>query len=113
MRDFQLVMAGLDPAIHLLRKTLARMDGYAGLRLAEGASAPQAGRALDDFLDVRANSPFQKLARFVQRAECQPGLRKIFHCAFFAVDHGEHQHDLAAGIAHRIDGLDGRSRRWW
>jgi hypothetical protein len=25
-----LVMAGLDPAIHLLRETLAKMDGYAG-----------------------------------------------------------------------------------
>jgi hypothetical protein len=36
---------GLDPAIHLLWKTLAKMDGCAGLRLAEGASAPQAGQA--------------------------------------------------------------------
>ena len=25
-----LVMAGLDPAIHLLRKTLVKIDGYAG-----------------------------------------------------------------------------------
>jgi hypothetical protein len=24
------VIAGLDPAIHLLRKTLVKMDGYAG-----------------------------------------------------------------------------------
>jgi hypothetical protein len=32
MRDAEsiLVMAGLDPAIHLLRKTLAKIDGYAG-----------------------------------------------------------------------------------
>jgi len=27
---FLLVMAGLDPAIHLLRKTLVTIDGYAG-----------------------------------------------------------------------------------
>jgi hypothetical protein len=27
---FLLVMAGLDPAIHLLRKTLVKIDGYAG-----------------------------------------------------------------------------------
>jgi hypothetical protein len=40
------VMAGLDPAIHPLRKTIfMKMDGYAGLRRAEGASAPQAGQA--------------------------------------------------------------------
>jgi hypothetical protein len=31
------VIAGLAPAIHPLRKSLiAKMDGYAGLRLAEG-----------------------------------------------------------------------------
>jgi hypothetical protein len=40
------VIAGLDPAIHLFRKSsFAKIDGYAGLRLAEGASAPQAGQA--------------------------------------------------------------------
>ena len=27
---FLLVIAGLDPAIHLLRKTLVKIDGYAG-----------------------------------------------------------------------------------
>jgi hypothetical protein len=26
----QVVMAGLDPAIHPLRKTLMKLDGYAG-----------------------------------------------------------------------------------
>jgi hypothetical protein len=36
-------LIGDDPAIHPLRKTLAKVDGYAGLRRAEGASAPQAG----------------------------------------------------------------------
>src|SRR5437764_6479612 len=39
------VIAGLDPAIHPHRKTLCEVDGYAGLRLAEGASAPQADQA--------------------------------------------------------------------
>jgi hypothetical protein len=39
------VMAGLDPAIHLLRKILLKRDGCAGLRLAETASAAQAGQA--------------------------------------------------------------------
>jgi hypothetical protein len=29
-RPINLVIAGLDPAIHLLRKTLSKMDGYAG-----------------------------------------------------------------------------------
>src|ERR1700710_1295471 len=56
-----------------------------------------------------AESPAQKLTRLVKRAERNAGLRKIFRCTFLAVDHGEHQHDLAAGIAHRIDRLDGRS----
>ncbi|HEV7602167.1 MAG TPA: hypothetical protein VGO49_18160 [Bradyrhizobium sp.] len=42
---YPFVIAGLDPAIHLLRKILAKIDGCAGLRLAEGASAPQAGQA--------------------------------------------------------------------
>jgi hypothetical protein len=37
-----IVIAGLDPAIRPLRKILAKIDGCAGLRLAEGASAPQA-----------------------------------------------------------------------
>jgi hypothetical protein len=37
------VIAGLDPAIHLEKMILK--DGYAGLRRAEGASAPQAGQA--------------------------------------------------------------------
>jgi hypothetical protein len=27
---FVIVVAGLDPAIHPLRKSLAKMDGYAG-----------------------------------------------------------------------------------
>jgi hypothetical protein len=27
---YWIVMAGLDPAIHLLRKTFAKTDGYAG-----------------------------------------------------------------------------------
>ena len=39
------VIAGLDPAIHPLRKSLAKSDGCAGLRLAEAASAAQAGQA--------------------------------------------------------------------
>src|SRR5206468_3169189 len=33
------VTAGLDPAIHLPRNTLAKRDGCAGLRLPEAASA--------------------------------------------------------------------------
>jgi hypothetical protein len=40
---FVLVIAGLDPAIHHVKNLL--FDGCAGLRLAEGASAPQAGQA--------------------------------------------------------------------
>jgi hypothetical protein len=39
------VIAGLDPAIHPLRKILLKMDGCAGLRPAEAASAAQAGQA--------------------------------------------------------------------
>jgi hypothetical protein len=42
--DKSSVIAGLDPAI-LLKTNLAKVDGCAGLRLAEGASAPQAGQA--------------------------------------------------------------------
>ena len=45
------------------------------------------------------------LALYSER-NATPGLREIFRRAFFAVDHGEHQHDLAAGVAHRIDRLD-------
>jgi putative endonuclease len=44
----KIVIAGLDPAIHHLRKTPSKKDGCAGLRLAEGASAPQAGHARAD-----------------------------------------------------------------
>jgi hypothetical protein len=36
---------GLIPVIHLLRKNFTKIDRYAGLRRAEGASAPQAGQA--------------------------------------------------------------------
>jgi hypothetical protein len=36
-------MAGLDPAIHHLRKTLVKSDGYAGLCLAEGGFGPAGG----------------------------------------------------------------------
>jgi hypothetical protein len=46
----KLVMRGLDPRIHLFRKKVFRKKvfipaGLPGLRLAEEASAPQAGRA--------------------------------------------------------------------
>jgi hypothetical protein len=35
--------AGLDPAIHPLRKISMKMDGCAGLRLAEGGFGPAGG----------------------------------------------------------------------
>ena len=48
MSTGQFVIAGLDPAIHLFKMiqvlSACADDGQAGLRLAEGASAPQAGQ---------------------------------------------------------------------
>ncbi len=54
-----------------------------------------------------SRSTLQKLARLVERAEGEAGLREIFRGAFLAIDHGEHQHDLAAGVAHGFDRLHG------
>jgi hypothetical protein len=65
-----LVIAGLDPAIHPLRKTLSKRDGYAGLRLAEGASAPQAGQAPRMTLSV-----LQRLAKISDSNFKQPSAR--------------------------------------
>ena len=49
--------------------------------------------------------PLQKLAGLVERAERQAGFREGFGRAFLAVDHGEHQRHLAAGIALIFAGL--------
>src|SRR6202035_4736361 len=54
-------------------------------------------------------SILQELAGLVERAEGNAGFGESFGRAFFAVDHGEHQHDLAAGLAHRFGGLPRRA----
>src|SRR3982074_3008714 len=59
-----------------------------------------------DALAVSAGSPAQKFAGLVERAKFQPGLREVFRSTLLAVHHGEHQRDLAAGVAHRLDRLD-------
>ena len=51
----------------------------------------------------------QKFTGLVQRAELQPRLRERFGRAFFAVDHGEHQRDHAAGVAHGFRRLQRRA----
>src|SRR3954454_14875962 len=60
-----------------------------------------------DAFAMSGSLPAQKLTRLVERAERNAGLCEIFRRTFLAVDHGEHQHDLTAGVAHRIGGLDG------
>ena len=60
---------------------------------------------------VYPRSPLQKFTRLVQRAERDAGLCKSFGGAFLAVDHGEDQRDLGAGIAHRLCGLAGGGER--
>src|SRR5258708_39463570 len=54
-------------------------------------------------------SPLQEFAGLVERAKRKAGLRKVFGRAFLAVDHGEHQCDLATGVAHRFDRLHRRT----
>src|SRR5258706_5793840 len=51
----------------------------------------------------RRESILQEFAGLVERAEGNAGLRKGLGRAFVAVHHGEHQRDLAAGLAHRFD----------
>src|SRR3954464_1790426 len=51
----------------------------------------------------------QKLAGLVERAECDAGFGERLGSAFVAVDHGEDQHDLAAGLAHGFGGLQRRA----
>src|ERR1700730_454742 len=56
---------------------------------------------------ARKGSPFQKFTGLVERAERHAGLREIFRGAFLAIDDGIDQHDVAAGVAHRFERLDG------
>src|SRR6266540_1783032 len=59
--------------------------------------------------EYRPQSPLQKLTRLVERAKLKPSLGEGFGRAFLAVDHGEHQHDLAAGVAHGLYRLQRRA----
>ena len=63
------------------------------------------GSRLDDF----ESSLLQELAGLVQRAERNACFREGFGRAFLAVDHGQHQRDLAAGLADRFDRLHCRA----
>src|SRR3954454_21381640 len=55
------------------------------------------------------SSRLQELTGLVERSKLQPYLGKGFGRAFLAVDHGEHQHDLAAGLAYGLGRLQRRT----
>src|SRR5438876_4854900 len=72
----------------------------AALRSSMKSAAPRPGHE---------KSPLQEVAGFVERTKRKARLREGFAGAFFAIHHGEHQRDLAAGIAHRFDRLQRRA----
>src|SRR5438105_9292124 len=114
-------MAGLDLAIHVFfasarqerRGCPASQTSLRSLRKAAAMAGHDEGR--DGFEQLSRESaeappsPLQEFAGLVERAKRKAGLREGFGRAFFAVNHGEHQYDLAAGVAHRFDRLQRRT----
>src|SRR4051812_49210694 len=98
----------VDTAIHLLRKTLAKRDGCAGLR-AEGASAPQAGQARAwrrDALARRRRRRFEHQRKAVHAVTQTGRLRSVVEdvtemaAAAAAVDFGaQHAEAAVLGLA--------------
>src|ERR1700736_5186644 len=76
-----------------------------------GRTAAKAACALPQTREVerRRSSSLQEFSGLVERAKRNAGFREGFGGAFFAVAHGEHQHDLAAGLAHRLGRLQRRA----
>src|SRR5260370_32859957 len=72
-------------------------------------SPRRAGRGSRESPRGSEHSPLQKLTGLVERTKRDAGGGKGFAGALFAVDHGEDQRDLAAGVAHRFHSFERRA----